>query len=573
MRQPSYDPLRPEWIDRQQSSPALIRLQTTMASHNQQEPFLHSNCSSEEGLELPDLHARLEDRTPDLHYTHPKHPPSQGGSPPWLIALALAITVIGFVANTESTEYFESELGWKKPFATMYITHSSLMLPWIGWITYDRFRNRRTPLYVWLRDSKDQLCATIETVDAYVADSGLAFKGARGAPLLYLLVAMAALTVVLTLSGTSWFIALAWTTPADLTAIYNSSTFFAAAFSVPLLKEKLGMYSITAVGLSIIGTFVIAYGDTTAMHDPGEKVGTSRLFGNLVAAVGALAFGLYEVLFKKWACSSKPIRPSQSLPLTVSASALTGFNTFITLWAMLVVFHFFGIETFAWPSGKVWLWIIVAVLSGSSMMLFTILLLLSFAYAFHSLYHHARCPRCLDRSGVWLFRECTLCLLRRFLGLAVLRSDAFTRHVSRWCFGRCRFQLAHLGHFHRWTSLSLHVAGLFVPAPTLERQLRSAASIELAEWTRCCPGGTSDGQYEPLGAHARHETVNVGAASYRHCFVATNTAMLSTLHLCYKSQTTRGRVCEETATYRGYAGITSRESAFVRMNIPRTVVE
>ena len=122
-----------------------------------------------------------------------------------------------------------------------------------------------------------------------------------------------------------------------------------------------------------MGTFVIAYGDTTAKHDPGDRVGTSRFFGNIVACAGALAFGLYEVLFKKWACSSQPISPGRSLPLTLTASAMTGFYTLGVGWALLVVLHIFGIEEFVWPSGEVWAWIIVAVLSGSSTYLPTVL--------------------------------------------------------------------------------------------------------------------------------------------------------------------------------------------------------
>nr|XP_023907953.1 uncharacterized protein LOC112019670 [Quercus suber] len=176
---------------------------------------------------------------------------------------------------------------------------------------------------------------------------------------------MAIITVILTVSGLSWFVALSFTTPSDLTAIYNCSTFFAAVFSVPLLNEKLGRYSIVAVGLSIVGTFIIAYGDTTAAHSDADKLGSSRLLGNVIAVAGAIAFGLYEVLLKKWIGSSQPMSPSSSLPLTLAASALTGIYTFATLWVGLVVLHLCRIETFAWPTAQVALWLIISVLTGS----------------------------------------------------------------------------------------------------------------------------------------------------------------------------------------------------------------
>ncbi|KXL51569.1 hypothetical protein M433DRAFT_59999 [Acidomyces richmondensis BFW] len=282
--------------------------------------------------------------------------------------MALLLTVLGFTINTEATAYFEDVLGWKKPFATLYITHSSLALPWILHLAYLRLRDRHVPYRTWVRDYNNRLCSAISTIDSY-ANHGPTLickcgSGVRG-PLDFLATTMAIVTIVLTVSGVSWFLSLSLTTPADLTAIYNCSTFFAAVFSVPILKERIGWFSIIAVALSICGTFTIAYGDTTAKHDPESKIGTSRLFGNLIACVGAVAFGLYEVVFKKWACSSQPISPQASLPLTLAASALTGIYTFATLWVGLVFLHLFQIETFVVPSPYTLLWIIIATLSGS----------------------------------------------------------------------------------------------------------------------------------------------------------------------------------------------------------------
>jgi len=341
-------------------------------SGEQTQPFLAPSRESLD-IELSNLSGtgpRSTDQTPDNHYAHPSTPALQSKSHPRLIALALIITVLGFVINTESVEYVETELNYNKPFASMYVTHSSLALPWICYICFQRFRARHTPYRVWVKEHNNRLREAVSSIDAYSTDGPwmvVKLRGRVGGPLDFLLTSMAVLTVVLMLSGISWFVALAWTTPADLTAIYNSSTFFAAAFSVPLLGERLGWYSIVAVGLSVVGTFVIAYGDTMAKHDAEDKVGTSRLFGNIVACLGALAFGLYEVLFKKWACSSRPTSPQQSLPLTLTASALTGFYTFATAWIILIPLHILGVETFVWPSAKLWLWLVVAILSGSSM--------------------------------------------------------------------------------------------------------------------------------------------------------------------------------------------------------------
>lgn len=229
----------------------------------------------------------------------------------------------------------------------------------------------------WYRSYIAQLRGSISTIDTFSRNE---FKflsklsGSTPGPLEYLAIVTGLITAILTVSGASWFFSLALTTPADLTAIYNCATFFAAVFSVPILHERLTWLSAAAVATSIAGTLIITYGDTAKAEggDSGAAaVGASRLLGNLIAIVGALAFGLYEVLFKKWACGSADgddedeSRSSDSLPLTLAASALTGFYTLSTLWVGLIVLHVLGIETLELPSAWASLWIVISVLSGS----------------------------------------------------------------------------------------------------------------------------------------------------------------------------------------------------------------
>ena len=283
------------------------------------------------------------------------------------IAAALLTTVFAFMVNTEATAYFEDVLGWKKPFCTMYITHSSLCLPWVGHLIYSRYKQRNIPYKVWVREYNNELRELVASIDAYASSGSklvIKRKGNVAGPLDFLASTMAIVTIALTVSGCSWFLSLVMTTPGDLTAIYNTSTFFAAAFSVPILKEKMSWIAISAVAMSICGTFIIAYGDTTDEHNE-SAIGKARLVGNLIAIIGAVAFGLYEVLFKKWACSSREMSPSASLPLTFAASALTGIYTFATLWVLLVILHFTGAEPFVIPSAYVGLWIFIAVIAGS----------------------------------------------------------------------------------------------------------------------------------------------------------------------------------------------------------------
>ena len=340
-------------------------------SKEHQAPLLDNSSNDGQDVELAQLNQGAS--------PYPLSPtrPTQGVSK-ILIAASLLVTIIGFVINTEAAAYYEDVLGWKKPFASLYIMHSSLALPWLCHLAYLRYKHRDRPYTRWVRDYNNELRTSISSVEAFaLSGPSMVWKraGSMGGPLDYLATTMAIVTLVLTVSGISWFLSLALTTPSDLTAIYNCSTFFAAAFSVPLLRQKLGWISIGAVALSIVGTVIIAYGDTkgssemknndaTAAATP-PQVGASRLLGNLVALVGAVAFGLYEVLFKKWACSSRPTNSQSSLHLTFAASALTGIYTFSTFWIVLILLHVFDIEPFVVPGLRVIGYIIASVLAGA----------------------------------------------------------------------------------------------------------------------------------------------------------------------------------------------------------------
>lgn len=174
------------------------------------------------------------------------------------------------------------------------------------------------------------------------------------------------------------------TSPSDLTAIYNCSAFFAYAFSVPLLNEKLRWDKSLAVLLAIGGVLMIAYGDapkgapalpvpvppsdTAALGAPAlgfdpEKVGAdkgteaeNRLLGNLIIGVGSVLYGLYEVLYKRLACppshTGHTTTAKNGMIFATLVGSLIGLFTMTVLWIPLPLLHWSGLETFELPTGK-----------------------------------------------------------------------------------------------------------------------------------------------------------------------------------------------------------------------------
>lgn len=185
-------------------------------------------------------------------------------------------------------------------------------------------------------------------------------------------------TTALTVAGGSWYVAVDLTTASDLTAIYNCSAFFAYAFSIPLLKDKLRFDKVFSVAIAIAGVLTVAYGDSnTTKHGgksggsvgggpPAENGSENRAIGNIVIGVGSVLYGLYEVLYKKYACPPEGTSPGRAMIFANTFGSLIGCFTLFVLWIPLPILHFTGLEPFEMPHGKAAWMLLISVLANAS---------------------------------------------------------------------------------------------------------------------------------------------------------------------------------------------------------------
>lgn len=166
------------------------------------------------------------------------------------------------------------------------------------------------------------------------------------------------------------------TSPSDLTAIYNCSAFFAYAFSVPILHEKLRLDKSFAVLVAIIGVLIVAYGDSTPTKHGGKSGGSvgggeereakNRVAGNLIIGVGSVLYGFYEVLYKRLACPPEGTSPGRGMIFANTFGSLIGTFTLLVLWIPLPILHVLGWETFALPQGKAAWLLVISVLANAT---------------------------------------------------------------------------------------------------------------------------------------------------------------------------------------------------------------
>ena len=101
-------------------------------------------------------------------------------------------------------------------------------------------------------------------------------------PQKYMFYVIATLTITLTIAASTWFLAVGLTSTADVTAMYNCSTFFAYAFSIPLLGERFRKDKAFAVALAIFGVFLMAWATN---DDSGSIAAHHRLVGDSVRII------------------------------------------------------------------------------------------------------------------------------------------------------------------------------------------------------------------------------------------------------------------------------------------------
>lgn len=149
---------------------------------------------------------------------------------------------------------------------------------------------------------------------------------------------------------------------ANLTAIYNTSCFFAYAFSIALLGERVVIPKVAAVifciaGVSIISLWKSSGGDS--MNFSYLSSSTIPFLGNVVATLGAASYGFYEVFYKKYASP-----PTASALFANTITGLIGFATLLFLWVPLPLLHLTGIEIFSLPSPRTFAYILLIASMG-----------------------------------------------------------------------------------------------------------------------------------------------------------------------------------------------------------------
>ena len=279
----------------------------------------------------------------------------------------LVLSLVSFVVQTETAVYIQHDLGWNKAYCMMYLTHGSWIFLWPMQLVFLRLQKRKLSWQAFWRRHVYLVRTTAQMVQSQELHQHLSRSQSVRSPWPYMAKMTAFITTFLTMAGGSWYVAVNLTSPSDLTAIYNCSAFFAYVFSIMLLNDKFRIDKALSVALAILGVLVVAYGDKDdSSSRPGsEKKFGTKLVGNIVIGIGSVAYGLYEVLYKRFACPPEGTSPGRGMVFANTFGSMVGFFTLTVLWIPLPILHFTGLERFEIPTGKAASLLAVSTLSNA----------------------------------------------------------------------------------------------------------------------------------------------------------------------------------------------------------------
>lgn len=284
-------------------------------------------------------------------------------------AFFLGVSLVSFCIQTELAAYVQTDLGWNKAYCMLYLTHGSWVILWPTQLLILRIQKWNMPWRTFWRRHMYIVRSTAHMVAQQDLDVSPHLVR-NVSPWPYMIRTTAFITSALTVAGLSWYLAVDMTSPSDLTAIYNCSAFFAYAFSVPLLKEKLRVDKSVAVLIAIVGVLVVAYGDSkqssdTSSSDEGLSA-SSRLLGNIIIGAGSVLYGLYEVLYKRWACPPEGVSATRGTIFANCFGSCVGLFTLTVLWIPIPILNYLGWEIFELPTGNTAFWLFISVIMNAT---------------------------------------------------------------------------------------------------------------------------------------------------------------------------------------------------------------
>lgn len=221
--------------------------------------------------------------------------------------ILFVLVLLGFVIETQLTQYVQTNLGFRQPYFIFYFVHSFFAMIFPAHLLYLTFVSKLSPRALWRG-----LMHALKTHIPRTPSHGDHVTLHRPFPTKRFLRLVLLLTAGMSIPSLCWFVAVTLAPLTDVTALWNTNAFFAYVATVKLFKLNWEFRRLCAVVLATAGAAAVVYGGSTSTDSsdppiegaPEKTTGfkhTSALTGDLLTLVAAIVYGLYQVLYKKYA--------------------------------------------------------------------------------------------------------------------------------------------------------------------------------------------------------------------------------------------------------------------------------
>ena len=241
------------------------------------------------------------------------------------VALVI-LAIVAFVAQSELVQLLQGKYGYYKPWFLMLFSNSAyvLVLP----ICY---------IYIVVYKKLD-FWSCIEEISDKCHKFGIPPNRVD------LKIRIMWISIIYSGALLAWFQAVSLVALSDITAIYNTACFFAYLLSIVFLREKFMWTKFLAVVNSIIGVFIIAWGQ--GFQIPFQM---RSFIGYGLSLLSAVLTAGFEVLYTR---TVVPEQPSAFLSLVVTGGI--GIYTLASSVVLLPILHFSKLEVFEFPDAELW---------------------------------------------------------------------------------------------------------------------------------------------------------------------------------------------------------------------------
>jgi drug/metabolite transporter (DMT)-like permease len=158
------------------------------------------------------------------------------------------------------------------------------------------------------------------------------------------------LSMVGLISGYTWYVSLDHTPLPSNTAVYQTAPVIVFAISVPVLGEKVTVVKVCATATCVVGAILVSMGKGSGGSSgsgSGDSTHITREgFGFAMCALSTFLYACFEVAYKRLCTDDNdPVKVANAFRFIGLIGAMVVLGT-----PLFPIFHYTGVETFAWPS-------------------------------------------------------------------------------------------------------------------------------------------------------------------------------------------------------------------------------